>query len=111
MGDTTTTVSVNGGPPTPLDEMTPERLADDLGWTEDGQSEAFPETPEEKAARIRISLKDDVLAAQDACVKAASKLASAQETRAAAESVLLAFDELTEALGPAAAVEHHGGDS
>lgn len=102
-----TTISVNGGEPFDLhDPDAPQKLADELGWTEGEQTEAFPETPEEKAARIRDALKNNVLDAQEAVTKAETKLVAARMTRKVAEGILAAYDELLEAMGAAAAVEH-----
>ena len=103
----TTTIRVNGGEKMPLDDLTPEKLADELGWNK-GADQAqldIPETAEEKAARIRQALKDGVTVAQEAVWKLQAKLGDACATRKVAEGLLLAFDEIVATLGPEAAVE------
>lgn len=110
--ETKTTVRVNGGEEMPLDDLTPEKLADELGWTKKPDQEQLdiPETPEEKAARIRTSLQENVTVAQEAVRKLQGKLSEAFVSRKVAESILLAFDELVATIGTAAAVERVSGE-
>jgi hypothetical protein len=56
--------------------------------------EMFPETAEEKAARIRTRLSLNVEQAQTAIDKASEKLHLAEETCEAEEELLRAFDEV-----------------